>query len=852
MDGHERRWLPELARASPARRLPPTNPTQRHRCRLLPARDAPPMHYGSANELEAPTRTEESTEKREECGSRSAMRPDTMLSSPVPLDVTDGIRQKAAPDPPLLRPWYTSRNNSYTVAGAAMGQADRDILKLGASTKSNFSHFGDTKSVAGGAAKSVKSSAAASGITLSYTSYADVEDGDAGDETVSNTKARKADLLFHFDEEAQYVLELIYEDKDKTFGFEDKKKKKKKGGIVKFIKNAVDDLLLPPAMRPQWEKEQAAMKKEKEEEDRMKKLKAERDWKRAGGLKEDDDEDKTAAARLLDMKKALGEGTGERMTFDPVPIHGYREQGRFGCVPQRNVDYIRKTKFQYDGGRFGGQRDGLGTQAYNDDYVYEGDWILNQRQGFGSLDYPDGSLYEGQFFEGKQHGLGVLRTKDGKTYKGEWKLAKKHGFGEMPDKKKGLIFSGQWAAGKRHGFGIQLDLKSGQIYAGQWEFGLKHGEGVVKQRHESMGTVRTRLEWNKGKLIRQEPYDALIHGTEVGEAAMWASHYSKECAMDADLAVAQMIQYPEHPLRPKKEIDYQVQEAQKEAERLAAEDGAEKEGVASEKEEDRMKVPAVEFRRLISLVHSSDSVVEQLVLPILDDAVALEETETEAACMMVGHIWDENLLKLSHHFATKIQRQWRRTGLRRMVKIAREEAAEGVETDEQRRERLLKEVHDSRIAADTQIVKQREIENAPFRALQKACDLAVVEEDNRKPNELLLKTRQLFRLEAVVVPSHETRWKMMINDRIARRLEKLRTKGSLWKAAQPKMKNMIGMISAMSAKKIESFGDMDFAKSKAKVVKEQVSDDCDNSTAQGRILANAHLRLWMHAFRLVP
>lgn len=799
---------PALAHTGVVSRHPPANPPQRHR--LLPVRDAPPMHYGPANEVNA--RREEN--EKDEC-SKSHHRP------------AEHIVRDKAPENPLLRPWYTSRSNSYTVSGAAMGQADRDILKLGASTKSNFSHFADTKSVAGGAAKSVasKKSAAASGITLSYTSYADVEDDAQHDENVSNAKARKSDLLFHFDEEAQYVLELIYEDKDKTFGFEvEKKNKKKKNGIVAMIKTAVDDLLLPPAMRPQWEKEQAAMKKEKEEDERMKKLKAERDWKRAGGLKEDDDEDKTAAARLLDMKKALGEGTGERMDFDPVPIHGYREQGRFGCIPQRNIDYIRRTKFQYDGGRFGGQRDGLGTQTYNDDYVYDGDWILNQRQGFGSLDYPDGSLYEGQFFEGKQHGLGVLRTKDGKTYKGEWELAKKHGFGEMPDEKKGLIFSGQWVSGKRHGFGIQLDLKTGQIYAGRWEFGLKHGEGVMKQRHESMGTVRTRMEWQKGKLIRQEPYDALIHGTEVGEAAMWASHYSKECAMDADLAVAQMIKYPEHPVRAKKELDYQVQQAQDEAERLAAEDLEGKEQEVAGEQDDRMKVPAVEFRRLISLVHSSDSVVEQLVLPILDDAVALEETETEEACMMVGPIWDENLLKLSHHFATKIQRQWRRTGLKRMVKIAREEAAEGKETDEQRRVRLLQEVRDSKIAGEQEILKQREIESEPFRALQEACDLAVIEEDNRRPNELLLKTRQLFRLEAVVAPSHETRWKMMINDRIARRLEKLRNQGSLWKAAQPKMKSMASIISAMSFKKKDSFQDMDFAKSKAKIVKEQVSD----------------------------
>ena len=698
---------------------------------------------------------------------------------------------------PLLRPWYTSRTNSYMVSGAAMGQANKDVLQLGGSTAGNFSHFADTKSVAGksmaGKSTAGKSIRPAPSVQLSYTSYADMEDPDDHAENVSVAKSRKNDLLYHFDEEAQHVLELIYLDKDKTFGFEEKKKKKKKNGLMDMIIAAIDDVLLPPAMRPQYEKEQAALKKEREEEERLKKLQKERDWKRAGGLVADDDEEKSAAARLMKMKKALGEGSGERIPFEAVPVHGYREQGRSGCVPQRNVEYFRELKFKYEGGRFNSQRDGWGTQVYNDEYAYEGDWLLNLRQGFGSLDYPDGSLYEGQFYESMQHGFGVLKGTDGKHYKGAWERGKKHGFGEMPDRKKGLIFSGQWLAGKRHGFGIQLDVKTGAVYSGQWEYGLKHGAGVMKEWNASAGAIRTQMWWEKGKLVKKAPYDALTHGTEIGETAMWAAHYSKECAMDAELTVAQKIMYPEHPVRPKKAVDYVVQQAQEEAARIQAEEQAHR--VEDPKVEvEKLKVPAVEFRRIISLVHSADKILEELVLPILDDAHPVAETETEGEHFLVGPIWDENLHKMCHHFAIKIQRQWRRTGMKRMIKVAREEGAEAKETDEQRGERLMRQVQEQRRKEQTAILKEMEMESKPFRDLQEACDLAVVEHDNKAPSRLLQKTRQLFRLEHMTAPFDETYSRKLTSVRLVHRLNAMKRKGGMWNVGR----KQIGALSVLN------------------------------------------------------
>ena len=309
--------------------------------------------------------------------------------------------------PDVYRPWYTSRTNSYMISGTAMGYGGKaaDPLNLsgGAANASpakqqNFSHLNDTRSTAGKSmggqsmAMTAKTNRTVSSgkSKLSYTIYADINDADQAAEHLSATKQRKVDMLYEFDEEAQYVLDLIYEDKDKTFGFEVQKKKKKKSALFSKFSEIVNDLLLPPEMRPQWEKEQAALKREKEEEARLKKLKAERDWKRAGGLKDDVEEEQTAAGRLAAMRKALGEGSGHRMEFERAPINGPRTNGRFGTVPQRNVDYFREENFRYEGTQFGGQRDGEGTQWYNDGYRYEGDWSFNMRQGFGSLDYPDG------------------------------------------------------------------------------------------------------------------------------------------------------------------------------------------------------------------------------------------------------------------------------------------------------------------------------------------------------------------------------------------------------------------------------------------------------------------------------
>ena len=181
------------------------------------------------------------------------------------------------------------------------------------------------------------------------------------------------------------------------------------------------------------------------------------------------------------------------------------------------------------------------------------------------------------------------------------------------------------------------------------------------------------LRATQGKLMKEESYDALVHGTQEGEAATWASHYAKDSAMNADLAVQQRVVYPEHPVRPKRELDYQVQQA--EEAHAAAIDADGVQVIVEEKVlDDRLKVPAMEFRRLISLAHSADKYVEEMVLPILDDAQSVAKTESEAEHFLVGPIWDQNLLRLSHHFATKIQRLWRKKGLNRLVRVAREEA----------------------------------------------------------------------------------------------------------------------------------------------------------------------------------
>jgi len=91
----------------------------------LPAMDAPPMHYGTGCTA-SPTLLLPGSGVRNSPGLRRAGSRDTSRRS-----VASSV----------IKPWYTSRTNSYMVSGASMGQADKDVLKVGGSTK-DFSHVG--------------------------------------------------------------------------------------------------------------------------------------------------------------------------------------------------------------------------------------------------------------------------------------------------------------------------------------------------------------------------------------------------------------------------------------------------------------------------------------------------------------------------------------------------------------------------------------------------------------------------------------------------------------------------------------------------------------------------------------
>jgi len=75
-----------------------------------------------------------------------------------------------------------------------------------------------------------------------------------------------------------------------------------------------------------------------------------------------------------------------------------------------------------------GERNGQGTYTYGkgewegDKYV--GDWKDGKRTGQGTYTWSNGNKYIGEYKDGKPNGQGTLTYPDGTKYVGEWKNGK--------------------------------------------------------------------------------------------------------------------------------------------------------------------------------------------------------------------------------------------------------------------------------------------------------------------------------------------------------------------------------------------------------------------------------------------
>ena len=73
-------------------------------------------------------------------------------------------------------------------------------------------------------------------------------------------------------------------------------------------------------------------------------------------------------------------------------------------------------------------KNGHGTQTYEDGSAYVGEFKDGKKNGQGTFTFGkgkwDGDKYVGEWKNGKQNGLGTYTWSDGRKYVGEWKDGK--------------------------------------------------------------------------------------------------------------------------------------------------------------------------------------------------------------------------------------------------------------------------------------------------------------------------------------------------------------------------------------------------------------------------------------------
>ena len=131
--------------------------------------------------------------------------------------------------------------------------------------------------------------------------------------------------------------------------------------------------------------------------------------------------------------------------------------GGTGC--EIGSDYI------YLGYFVDNEKNGCGTQIWDDEAKYQGEWKDNKFEGYGIYYYPDGKIYMGQWSNSYKNGFGELIWPDGKKYVGFYLEDQKDGFGIYYIKKYCFIIS-FWKNGKRHGLGKYI--KGEQINYQNW------------------------------------------------------------------------------------------------------------------------------------------------------------------------------------------------------------------------------------------------------------------------------------------------------------------------------------------------------------------------------------------------
>eukprot|EP00960_Hanusia_phi_P028892 747642-Hanusia_phi.AAC.3 len=196
-------------------------------------------------------------------------------------------------------------------------------------------------------------------------------------------------------------------------------------------------------------------------------------------------------------------------------------------------------------------------------------------------------------------------------------------------------------------------------------------------------------------------------------------------------------------------------------------------------------VPKREFRQLIYLAHSADKAVEQIVLRILDEATEETGGEGEIFFKMMEQVWDSSLLKLQHHFARKIQRNWRNNRLGRLVAAVKKSTSDF---------EMRHDLDDEEVSA-----RRAEREAAIVQGLREGASKAesLFEKISQDPSKrgaskLFYDARQLYSMESRALPSMETNDYLVLSQRLLRRLNILSKDANggrrMWDKAKMRLK----------------------------------------------------------------
>jgi hypothetical protein len=162
------------------------------------------------------------------------------------------------------------------------------------------------------------------------------------------------------------------------------------------------------------------------------------------------------------------------------------------CLPNiANAQDLSQKDYKI-GQRYGNKY-GIGTQNYYDEYNDYIVWAKNREQqkayldakisaeitvdeatGITTITWGDGAMYRGQTYYGEIKGVGTMVYPDGSKYCGTWERDLPNGNGTFQTPA-GITFTVNFENGVPHGKGVIQDL-DGRLYSARWV------RGVLKEK----------------------------------------------------------------------------------------------------------------------------------------------------------------------------------------------------------------------------------------------------------------------------------------------------------------------------------------------------------------------------------